>query len=143
MNRPDKYAESFVDGWFDTGDMGWLDDDGFLYVEGREGDMISSGGENVFPDEIESVYGEAAAINQISVVGIPDERWGAVPVAFLSFKSGEAMDFDSLRTFGRARLAHYKVPARFFVTDNFPRTASGKIQRHKLRDQLAEAREIK
>ncbi|CAM2743849.1 o-succinylbenzoate--CoA ligase [Weissella confusa] len=143
LNRPDKYAESFVDGWFDTGDMGWLDDDGFLYVEGREGDMISSGGENVFPDEIESVYGEATAIDQISVVGIPDERWGAVPVAFLSFKSGETMDFDSLRTFGRERLAHYKVPARFFVTDNFPRTASGKIQRHKLRDQLAEAREIK
>ena len=72
LNRPDKYAESFVDGWFDTGDMGWLDDDGFLYVEGREGDMISSGGENVFPDEIESVYGEATAIDQISVVGIPE-----------------------------------------------------------------------
>ena len=94
-------------------------------------------------DEIESVYGEATAIDQISVVGIPDERWGAVPVAFLSFKSGETMDFASLRTFGRERLAHYKVPARFFVTDNFPRTASGKIQRHKLRDQLDEAQEIK
>ena len=143
LNRPDKYAESFVDGWFDTGDMGWLDDDGFLYVEGREGDMISSGGENVFPDEIESVYGEATAIDQISVVGIPDERWGAVPVAFLSFKPGEAMDFASLRTFGRDRLAHYKVPARFFVTDKFPRTASGKIQRHKLRNQLDEAQEVK
>ncbi|WP_134644391.1 o-succinylbenzoate--CoA ligase [Weissella cibaria] len=143
LNCPDKYAEAFVDGWFDTGDMGWLDDDGFLYVEGREGDMISSGGENVFPDEIESVYGEADAIAQISVVGIPDDRWGAVPVAFVMFKDEQTMDFATLRNFGRERLAHYKVPVRFFATETFPRTASGKIQRHKLRDQLTTAREIK
>ena len=96
LNRPDKYAEAFVDGWFDTGDMGWLDDEGFLYVEGREGDMISSGGENVFPDEIESVYGEADAIAQMSVVGIPDDRWGAVPVAFVMFKGEQTMDFEAL-----------------------------------------------
>ncbi len=143
LNRPDKYAEAFVDGWFDTGDMGWLDDEGFLYVEGREGDMISSGGENVFPDEIESVYGEADAIAQMSVVGIPDDRWGAVPVAFVMFKGEQTMDFEALRNFGRDRLAHYKVPVRFFETETFPRTASGKIQRHKLRDQLTTAQEIK
>lgn len=136
LNQPVKYAQAFVDGWFDTGDMGWLDDEGFLYIEGREGDMISSGGENVFPDEIESIYSQLDSIAQISVVGVSDERWGAVPVAFVAFKDATTMSGDELRAYGREYLAHYKVPAKFYATTTFPRTASGKIQRHKLRDQL-------
>jgi O-succinylbenzoic acid--CoA ligase len=141
LNRPDKYAESFVDGWFDTGDMGHLDEDGFLYVQGREGDMISSGGENVFPDEIEAVYAQHPAIETIVVVGVPDEKWGAVPVAFVALKDA-GVDFATLRSYGREHLAHYKVPAKFYRTLAFPRTASGKIQRPRLLAQLDSAVEI-
>jgi O-succinylbenzoic acid--CoA ligase len=141
LNQPEKYADSFVDGWFDTGDMGYLDADGFLYIEGREGDMISSGGENVFPDEIEAIYATHPAIDTIAVVGVPDERWGAVPVAFIQFKD-EPVPFETLRNFGRERLAHYKVPSKFYTIEEFPRTASGKIQRHRLRDKVSDDREI-
>ena len=142
LNQPEKYANTFEDGWFDTGDMGWLDDEGFLFIDGREGDMISSGGENVFPDEIESIYAKLDEIKQIAVVGVPDKKWGAVPVAFVIFKDGQTLSRQALRDFGRDMLAHYKVPAHFYKATDFPRTASGKVQRHKLRDLIANASEI-
>lgn len=139
LNQPEKYADSFEDGWFDTGDMGWIDDEGFLYIDGREGDMISSGGENVFPDEIESTYAELSEISQIAVVGVPDEKWGAVPIAFITFEDNKVLSQEALRDFGREMLAHYKVPARFYQLDEFPRTASGKVQRHKLIDVMSQS----
>lgn len=143
LNQPEKYANTFENGWFDTGDMGWLDDEGFLYIDGREGDMISSGGENVFPDEIESIYAKLDAIKQIAVVGVPDEKWGAVPVAFVTFTAGKSLSRQELRNFGRDMLAHYKVPAHFYNTSELPRTASGKVQRHKLPHLIAKASEVK
>lgn len=142
LNQPEKYADSFEDGWFDTGDMGWIDDEGFLYIDGREGDMISSGGENVFPDEIESTYAELAEIAQVAVVGVPDEKWGAVPIAFITFEGDKVLSQKDLRNFGREMLAHYKVPAKFYRLDEFPRTASGKVQRHKLIDVMSQATRI-
>lgn len=136
LNDDDKYAASFEDGWFDTGDRATLDLDGFVTIIGREGDMISSGGENVFPAEIEEAYQRHPAVADIVVVGQPDERWGAVPVAFIHVAEGQKLDVADLREFGRQHLAHYKVPKVFRAHNKpWPRTASGKIQRFKLRDE--------
>ncbi|WEV54540.1 o-succinylbenzoate--CoA ligase [Leuconostocaceae bacterium ESL0723] len=127
------------DAWFDTGDYGHLDEDGFLYIAGRRGDMISSGGENVFPQEVEEVLGHFPGLNQVVVVGQPDAKWGMVPVAILD----RDIDIKDLRAYGRTHLAHYKAPQRFYWTDHWPRTASGKIKRQALQDQLNQLKELK
>lgn len=140
LNLPDKLAADMHEGWFKTGDFGYVDAEGFLFIQGREGDMISSGGENIFPDEIEKTYAALPNLTQIGVVGVPDARWGAVPVAFVQ---GENLTRAELVAFGRENLAHYKVPQKFYVAQSWPMTASGKLQRTKLREQLATAVEIK
>lgn len=137
LNDNEKYQASFEDGWFDTGDQASIDDDEFITIIGREGDMISSGGENVFPSEIEEAYQGHPAIASIVVVGQEDERWGAVPVGFIQLREGHSLDVESLREYGRTHLAHYKVPKRFMAYDkDWPRTASGKIQRFKLQSEM-------
>ncbi|MCW0953437.1 o-succinylbenzoate--CoA ligase [Weissella ceti] len=137
LNDDAKYAASFVDGWFDTGDQATMDAEGFVTIVGREGDMISSGGENVFPAEIEEVYQQHPVVDEIVVVGRADDRWGAVPVAFIRLNKGHVLDKNDLREFGRTHLAHYKVPKQFMSYDKeWPRTASGKIQRFRLQDEI-------
>ncbi|AIG66139.1 o-succinylbenzoate--CoA ligase [Weissella tructae] len=139
LNDDAKYAASFVDGWFDTGDQAKIDAEGFITIIGREGDMISSGGENVFPSEIEDAYQGYPDITDMVVVGQSDERWGAVPVAFVHVADHAVFDAEALRKFGRERLAHYKVPKAFIIYDQaWPRTASGKIQRFVLQQELSE-----
>lgn len=134
LNDAEKYTDSFIDGWFDTGDRATMDEEGFITIVGREGDMISSGGENVFPAEIEDAYQAHPALEDMVVVGHPDERWGAVPIAFVHVKDDVRIDEQDLREFGRSHLAHYKVPKAFVPYDKpWPRTASGKIQRFKLK----------
>jgi O-succinylbenzoic acid--CoA ligase len=129
LNLPGKLEKDIdSEGWFDTGDLGYLDEEGFLYVKGRLGDMINSGGENIFPVEIEDVLRKYNGVIDIVVVGIPDEKWGQIPIAFVI---GD-VDFEQLREFGRKHLAHYKVPNKYIKVKDFPRTASGKIQRNKL-----------
>ncbi|CAH1853749.1 o-succinylbenzoate--CoA ligase [Convivina praedatoris] len=133
LNQADKYQASFDDGWFKTGDLGWQDDEGFIYIKGRQGDMISSGGENVFPQEIEAVYRNLPEVEDIVVVGVPDTQWGRVPVALVKFKLDAFLSAADLRNYGREQLAHYKVPRDFVEYSNdWPRTASGKIQRYRL-----------
>lgn len=121
---------SFENGWFKTGDIGYLDKEGFLYLRGRKGDMIISGGENIFPDEIEAVYYNLKDIVQIVVAGVPDSKWGSVPVAFIQTKGMMSKSF--LRDYGYQHLAHFKVPHRFYLVSDYPRTASGKIKRQYL-----------
>lgn len=120
-----------ADGWYKTGDLGTFDEDGFLFIKGRQDDMFISGGENVFPDEIEHVYSQVAGIKQIAVVGKKDSIWGMVPVAFIN--SDVMIDNQTLRAIGRKALAHYKVPVEFIKLSELPTTVSGKVQRHKLR----------
>jgi O-succinylbenzoic acid--CoA ligase len=129
-----------VDGWFKTGDYGYVDEEGFLFIQGREGDMISSGGENIFPDEVEQAYAGYPNLDKIGVVGVPDDRWGAIPIAFVS---GQHLTPQELIAYGRKHLAHYKVPKRFYRLSQWPMTASGKLQRAKLRTLLAQAEELK
>lgn len=128
--QPLKTAASRTDGWFKTGDIGWLDADGFLFIKGRQGDMFISGGENIFPAEIEAVYQQRWPQINLVVSHQADAHWGAVPIAFLQ---GDGLpDHATLQAYGRQHLAHYKVPVCFYQVPYFPRTASGKIQRHRL-----------
>lgn len=139
LNQPHKLNENMNSGWFNTEDFGHFDTDGFLYIQGREGDMISSGGENIFPDEIESIYAKMPGLDNIVVVGVPDEEWGAIPVAVVT---GSHLSAQALRHYGREKLAHYKVPKRFYVAKTWYRTASGKTQRRRFKSDLSELIEL-
>ena len=134
LNLPAKLPAKMVDGWYRTGDMGHLDKDGYLYVDGRADEMMISGGENIFPQEVEQVYLRYPGIRQLAVVGQPDAEWGEVPVAFVV--SDQPLDQAQLVAFGYRHLAHYKVPRRYLRVAKLPTNASGKIQRYLLRKQL-------
>lgn len=133
-NRPEDTARAFTaDGWFRTGDIGRRDDDGFVTLVDRRKDMFISGGENVFPAEIEMALLDHPDIAEVAVVGVADERWGEVGRAFVVMKPGCILDSAELANHCSARIARYKVPKEFVLTDTLPRTASGKIQKHLLR----------
>lgn len=130
LNNPEKNKEVFENGWFKTGDIGYLDEDGFLYLKGRKGDMIISGGENIFPHEVEESYLKLAGVKDIVVAGITDKKWGQVPVAFVVLE--RKLSQQELILYGREHLAHYKVPVRFYQVMSYPQTASGKVKRREL-----------
>jgi acyl-CoA synthetase (AMP-forming)/AMP-acid ligase II len=113
------------DGWFRTGDLARLDDDGFLWIEGRLSDMINRGGLKIFPAEVEEVLRLTPAVVDCAVVGVPDDRLGEVPWAFVVSDGG--LDMSLLRSFVRERLSAYKVPVRFVVLDVLPRNEAGKV----------------
>ena len=114
------------DGWFRTGDIGRIDDDGFVWIEGRVSDMINRGGMKVFPEEVAEVLRLSPSVADAAVVGVPDERLGEVPWAFV-VPAGAAPDADALVTLCRAHLAPYKVPVRFEVVGELPRNEIGKV----------------
>ncbi|HZG72436.1 MAG TPA: o-succinylbenzoate--CoA ligase, partial [Chondromyces sp.] len=131
LNREDANQTAFVDGWFHTGDVGYLDEDGFLYVLDRRSDLIISGGENVYPAEIESVLLSFPGIQEAGVIGVPDEQWGEVPCAFLVAR--QEIDPQKVKAFCLGKLAKYKIPQSFILVDELPRNASNKLLRRKLR----------
>jgi fatty-acyl-CoA synthase len=122
------------EGWLHTGDLGSLDKHGYCRVQGRLRDMIIRGGENIYPREVEDVLHAHPAILEASVVGIPDRVWGEVPVAFVQLKLGHRSSAEELTDFCRDKLASYKVPQIWRFVEQFPQTASGKIQKFVLRD---------
>ena len=132
--REDATAEAFSeDGWLKSGDLARRDEDGFYYIVGRIKDMFISGGENVYPAEVENLLATHPDILEAAVVAKPDERWGEVGCAFLLARPGHDLPSDSdVATFCRDNLAAYKVPKQFVAVDDFPRTAAGKIQKHLL-----------
>jgi fatty-acyl-CoA synthase len=133
-NRPEETARAFTaDGWFRTGDIGRQDGDGFVTLVDRRKDMFISGGENVFPVEVEMVLLDHPDIAEAAVIGVADERWGEVGRAFVVVKPGRSLDAAALASHCAARIARYKVPKEFLLTEALPRTASGKIQKHVLR----------
>ena len=128
------------DGWFRTGDLARIDDDGFVWIEGRVSDMINRGGLKVFPEEVEDVLREDSDVRDIAVVGVPDDRLGEVPWAFV-VPHGTSIDEGALERRARERLVAYKVPARFVMIDELPRSEIGKLRRPDLvRMATAEAR---
>ncbi|HEU5306699.1 MAG TPA: AMP-binding protein [Acidimicrobiia bacterium] len=116
-----------VDGWFHTGDLGRIDDEGFLWIEGRVSDMINRGGLKVFPEEVAEVIRLAPTVAECAVAGIPDDRLGEVPWAFVVPRAGAAVDADALEALCREHLAPYKVPVRFETLDALPRNEVGKV----------------
>ena len=125
-------SKTIKDGWLYTGDMGYKDEDGFLYVLDRRSDLIISGGENVYPAEIESVILMHPAVEDAGVAGRYDEKWGKAAVAFVKVKRDQKVTEEELREFCRMKLAGYKVPAAFNFVDELPRNAANKLLRRKL-----------
>ncbi|WP_019144546.1 long-chain-fatty-acid--CoA ligase [Aeromicrobium massiliense] len=134
LGRPEATAELFADdGWLRSGDVGRVDDGGFVFIEDRIKDMIITGGENVYSPEVERVLAEHPDVLELAVIGVPDDRWGEAVKAVVVLKEGSTTTADDLRGFARERLAHYKVPSSFDVLGELPRNPSGKILKRELR----------
>jgi fatty-acyl-CoA synthase len=127
--RPEDTAAAIRDGWFHTGDIAVRDADGFYYIVDRKKDMIITGGENVYPTEVEVVLYEHPAVREAAVVGLPDPVWGEAICAVVSLKPGQQVTAEDLRDHTRTRLARYKVPKRFVIVADLPKSAAGKILR--------------
>jgi fatty-acyl-CoA synthase len=131
-----KTTAAFFGDWFRSGDIGYLDEDGFLYLTDRKKDMIISGGENIASSEVERVIYELPQVREVAVIGMPDERWGEKPVAVVVLAEGAGLDITDLTDHCRTRLAGYKVPKGLFVRDDLPRNPSGKVLKRVLREEL-------
>jgi len=134
-NQPETTAKAFRDGWFVTGDAARVDEDGFYYIVDRRKDMYISGGENVYPAEVEAVITELPQVAECAVVGVPDERWGEVGRAYVIPVAGQTLTADAIFAHCLERLAKYKVPKSVVITDQVQRTASGKVQKHLLKER--------
>jgi len=132
VERPEATAQAFQDGWFATGDFGYLDKDGYLFVLDRRADLIISGGENVYPAEIESVLHSHSAVKQAGVCGQPDPQWGQVPVAFVVLNAGSTVSTQELLDYMAQKLARYKQPRAIYLVEQLPYTSSGKLLRREL-----------
>lgn len=131
--QPEATDDAIVDGWFHTGDGGTIDDEGYLTISDRKKDVIISGGENVSSIETEDALFSHPAVAEVAVIGVPDERWGELILALVVLAPGESVTEDELRDHCRTKLAGYKVPKRIEFRDELARTATGKLQKFKLR----------
>ncbi len=134
--QPDLTAATLVDGWARTGDLGRLDDDGYLYLSGRKRDLIITGGENVYANEVELVLLEHPAIDEVVVIGVPDEHWGERVHAVALARLGVEVDAEDIRAFCRERMAGYKVPKTIEFRESLPRLTSNKIARGEIRSEF-------
>jgi len=129
--RPEETAQSRIDGWHRTGDLGVMDAEGNVSLVGRLKELYISGGENVYPAEVERVLGQHPDVSEVAVVGVPDERWGEAGRAYV-VPANRRFDSAALLTWASERLARYKLPREIVVIAELPRTASGKVQKHAL-----------
>jgi len=134
LNKPEATAEAMKHGWMHTGDLGYQDADGFLFVTDRKKDMIVSGGENVYPREVEDVLHEHADVLEAAVIGVPDDKWGERVHAVLVPRQGVALDATEVLAFARTKLAGYKVPKSSQIQQELPKTATGKVAKTVLRE---------
>lgn len=140
-NRPDATKETLVDGWLSTGDVASMDDDGFVYIQDRIKDMIISGGENVYPAEIENVILSHPAVAEVAVIGQPSERWGESPFAVIVAKDDSASTADVLN-FCVGKLARFKMPKGAAFVEAIPRNPSGKVLKRVLREEFPGPAEV-
>jgi acyl-CoA synthetase (AMP-forming)/AMP-acid ligase II len=138
LNRPEETAKTIVNGWLHTGDIGSLDEDGYLTLVDRVKDMIIRGGENIYPKEIESALYRCPGVHEAAVVGQPDPVYGEVPVAFVSLAIAAECTVDELRRRLAENLAKYKLPATIWQLPELPKNAVGKIDKPALRRRIAE-----
>jgi fatty-acyl-CoA synthase len=137
-NRPDDTDAAMAGGWFHSGDAAVVDDEGFVYVVDRIKDMIISGGENIYPAEVEKVLYEHPAVKECAVVGVPDERWGEVGRAVVVLKDDATAQPEEILGFLDGRLARYKIPKSVVLAETLPRNAAGKLLRNEIRRRYAD-----
>jgi fatty-acyl-CoA synthase len=136
-NRPDANASSFTDGWLHTGDATRVDDEGFYYIVDRWKDMYISGGENVYPAEVENVLHQLAPIAEAAVIGMPDTQWGEIGLAIIAVKPGQSLTENEILAHCANNLARFKCPRLIRFVDALPRNATGKIHKPTLRKNFS------
>jgi fatty-acyl-CoA synthase len=135
LDMPEETKKAFdKEGWYYTGDMGYVDDKGYLILVGRYKEMYINGGYNVYPLEVENILAQHSAVAMVAVIGIPDEIKGEIGCAFLVTKPGSEITEEDLKNFCKARMADYKVPSRFIIENMLPMTALGKIDKMELKN---------
>lgn len=135
--QPEATSEVIEDGWLRTGDVGYLDSDGFLFIVDRKKEMLIFSGMNIYPREIEEVLHQHPDVMEAAVVGVKDAARGEIPLAFVVPRPSTAVDAKQLQQFSMDRLARYKVPRRFHLLTELPRTGSGKTNRALLREEAS------
>ena len=136
-NRPQANDEAFAGGWFHTGDLARMDDEGFLYMVDRKKDMFISGGENVYPAEVENAIFTLEQVAEAAVIGLPDPKWGEVGCAVVALKQGQNLDQEQVVAHLKTCLAKYKIPKKVVFTEALPRNAAGKVLKRNLREQYS------
>jgi fatty-acyl-CoA synthase len=126
--------EFFAGDWFRTGDAAHFDDAGHLYIVGRLKEMYRSGGENVYPAEVEAVLSQVPGVAEVAVVGVPDAKWGEAGLAAIVAEPGATVTLEQVRSFGDGKLARFKLPTALIVVDSLPRSATEKISRPQIRE---------
>ena len=134
FNRPEATEKTLIDGWVHTGDAGFVDEQGYVFLRDRIKDMVVSGGENIYPVEVENILAGLPGVIEVAVIGIPDERFGEALLAIFALKPGVELDLDMLLEFCREKLAGYKIPRQIAFVDALPRNPSGKILKTTLRE---------
>jgi acyl-CoA synthetase (AMP-forming)/AMP-acid ligase II len=132
-NLPEETEKSIRDGWFHSGDAGYFDGDGYLYIHDRVKDMIVSGAENIYPAEVESALAGHESIADVAVIGVPDEKWGETVKAVVVLAPGAALSKDEIIAYARTRIGGFKIPRSVDFMDELPRNPSGKILKRELR----------
>ncbi|MBE7423762.1 MAG: fatty acid--CoA ligase [Zoogloeaceae bacterium] len=138
---PQETDRTLVDGWIHTGDAGYADEDGFIYIHDRIKDMIISGGENIYPAEVESALFGFPVIADVAVIGVPDEKWGEAVKAIVVLKKGQTASADEIIAYAKERIASYKVPKSIDFVEALPRTATGKLLKKEIRAPYWKGRE--
>lgn len=137
LNKPEATAEAFPEGWFRTGDLATMDEDGFISIVDRAKDMVLRGGENIYCAEVEAALFDHPAVKECAVFAVPDDRFGEVPGAAVVCKPGQRVGEDALRKFAAERIASFKIPVHFwFLDEDLPRNANGKFLKRELKERL-------
>ena len=138
LNRPEATAENIINGWLLTGDMGYMDDENFLFIVDRRKDLIISKGINIYPRELEEVIDKYEGISASAVIGIIDEKSGEVPIVYIELNEDtESLDEKGLKKYMKEHLANYKIPKQIHVIESLPKNATGKVLKRVLKNEYA------
>jgi len=133
-NRPEETVRTIVDGWLHTGDLGYCDEEGYFYFVDRIKDMYRSGGENVYPAEVEKILASHPKVMNVSIIGVPDPKWGETGKALIVLKENESITLEEIHAYLQGRVVRYKFPAQLELVGSFPMTESGKVKKSALKD---------